>query len=100
MTTELSPHEKMQDLLAELEVSKQKESLKQEKALTTQVKVQSELFEQASKLKSQTEAVQNVQGALSIAEQLQTLDWADEPMKRQAVHLLKDAMKRARASYK
>lgn len=97
---ELSPKEKMQTLLQDIELNKAKESLKQDKATTTQLKIQSELFEQAAKLNGQTESVVNVTNALAIAENIQNMDWADDPLKRQAVHLLKDAMKRARASYK
>lgn len=90
----------MSQLLAELAISKEKESLKQEKANTTQIKIHSELYEQVSKLESQSEAVENVRHALAICSEMDACAWADASLKRQAVLLLKEAIKRARLSYK
>lgn len=91
---------KLEALFDEVSLSKAKEELKQEKLRSTQVKVETELFEQASKLQSQTQAADNVTTLLAAAEALQGLDWADDTLKKQSVHLLKDALKRARATYK
>lgn len=99
-TVQLSKKEEMDALLAEIQLNKEKESLKQDKANTTQIKIHSELYEQVSKLNSQTDAVKNVKLALDICVELDTSYWADDAIKKQAAFLLKDALKRARVSYK
>ncbi len=98
--TNQSMNDKMNDMLQQVHVDREKELLKQEKAKTTQTKVQTELFEQASKLSDQTGAANNVATLLAVAKELHEHEWADERLAKQSLLLLKDAMKRARNSYK
>lgn len=91
---------KMNEMLQQVNVDREKELLKQEKARTTRSKVETELFEQASKLAEQTGASDNVATLFAVAKEMHELEWADERLRKQALQLLKDAIKRARNSYK
>ncbi len=94
--------DKMKDLLADLEVKTAKEKVKQEKAVSIQMTVEAELLEEAKRLEGQSETIRNLQIVTNIAESLNenNYGWVDESVKRQIQLLLKDAMKRARHSFK
>lgn len=90
----------MQDLLNKVHLDREKEALKQDKATTTQINVQTELYEEASKLSGQTEAVQNVREVVDILRDLTTLLGSEHSQVKQVAQLLTSSIKRARASYK
>lgn len=90
---------KLQSLLEKAQGDTAKEQAKQEKAQTKMLDIQADLCEQAAKLDGQTQAIQNLRAVLDVVRNVPEV-YPDDAFLRQSQLLLKESMRRARASYK
>lgn len=87
-----------QDMLDKLVVDREKLHKENERLLNNAQAHELALAKSMADLREHNEALLNVGQALDIYERVKS--YGDESFSKQALNLLKDAMKRARASYK